>query len=80
MNRNDAKLIIESEGLKHYNLYDNHGIYPNEVSISMKNDKLVVFTSDERKCKISEIEYDNENDALNDFIERLRADKILNSL
>lgn len=52
-------LIIDNEGFKHYNLYDNHGIYPNEVSISMKNDKWVVSTPDERKCRISEIEYDN---------------------
>ena len=79
MNRNEAKFIIKNEGLKHYNLYDDHGIYPNEVSISLKNDKWVVFISDERKCKISEEKYDNESDALNDFIKRLRADKILNS-
>jgi len=80
MTRNEAVIIIKTENLKHYNWFNDHNIYPSEVSITLRDNVWGVFTSDERACRISEISYDNESDALLDFIERLRADKMLDNL
>lgn len=77
MNKSDARKIIENENLKHYNWFGNREVYPYEVSISKTENSWSVFTADERTCKISEAIYDNENDALTEFIKRLRADKKL---
>lgn len=80
MNKINAEKIIKDEKLMHFNWFNNHKIYPNEVNIGKVNSEWSVFTTDERASKISEVLYKNESDALIDFIKRLRADKVLNSL
>lgn len=80
MNEKEAKKIINNEKLINYNWFEDHEVCPNEVCIRKVNNEWSVFTSDERCSKISEIMYEDENKAIEDFIERLRADKILRSI
>ncbi len=74
----EAIQIIEDENLKNYNWFDNHELQPNEVEITKHENVWNVATADERKTRISKMSYESESEALNDFIERLRADKVLN--
>lgn len=78
MTEREAIQIIKDEDLKNYNWFDNHEVQPNEVEITKRENVWIVATADERKTRISTISYKSENEALNDFIERLRADKVLN--
>ena len=78
MTEREAIQIIKDEGLKNYNWFDNHEVQPNEVEITKRENVWIVATADERKTRISTISYKSESEALNDFIERLRADKVLN--
>ncbi|OXM12979.1 hypothetical protein [Paenibacillus herberti] len=80
MTREEALKIIETEKLKNFNWYGDHVLRANEVVISEVSTRWSVFTADERESVISEVVYDSESDALEDFIERLRADKILSEL
>ena len=80
MTKNEVINIIKDEELLNYNLFEEHEVKPEEVVIRIVNDKWSVYTSDERNCIISEEIYDNESDAFDDFIDRLRADKILREL
>jgi hypothetical protein len=79
MNRNEAFRILENEGLKYYKWFDKHGIKPNQVIIYEEDNKWVVCAADERACiaDTSYSYYDDENKALDDFIERVRLEKIL---
>ena len=54
----------------------------NEVVILKQSGKWIVYVTDERASKITNSvdEYTTESEALDDFIERLRADKILREL
>ena len=54
----------------------------NEVVLRHENDKWIVYVTDERASKItnSQETYADEEEALDDFIDRLRADKILREL
>jgi hypothetical protein len=47
-----------------------------------ENDKWIVYVTDERASKItnSQDSYADEEEALDDFIDRLRADKIFREL
>ncbi|GMQ55968.1 hypothetical protein AN1V17_03600 [Vallitalea sediminicola] len=76
----EVKKIILVEQLINYNWFGDHDIYPNEVCIRKVNDDWSVFTSDERCSQISDVLYQNESEALQDFLQRLRADKVLRSL
>ncbi|SBV99479.1 conserved hypothetical protein [uncultured Eubacteriales bacterium] len=78
MTEREAIQIIKDEDLKNYNWFDNHEVQPNEVEITKRENVWIVATADERKTRISTISYKSESEALNDFIERLRADKVLN--
>ena len=78
MTEREAIQIIKDEDLKNYNWFDNHELQPNEVEITKRENVWIVATADERKTRISTISYKSESEALNDFIERLRADKVLN--
>ncbi len=78
MTEREAIKIIKEENLKNYNWFENHDLRPNEVEIVKLEEVWTVATADERATRISEISYNNESEALDDFIERLRADKVLN--
>lgn len=80
MDNMQAMKIIEDEELKNYNWFNDHEVSPNEICIRKVNDHWSVFTSDERCSKISEQLYQDKSKALEDFIERLKADKILRNL
>jgi len=80
MTREEALQIIKDEKLQYYNWFAEHEKRANEVAIIHNNGKWSVFTTDERECVISEVKYDSESDALKDFIERLRASKMLREL
>ncbi|WP_055109359.1 hypothetical protein [Paenibacillus ihumii] len=80
MTREEALKIIKKEKLKNFNLYGDHAHRANEVVIRKVFTGWSVYTVDERESVISEVLYDSESDALEDFIERLRADKILSEL
>jgi len=74
----EAIQIIKDENLQNYNWFDNHELQPNEVEITKQENVWTVATADERTTRISKMSYKSESEALNDFIERLRADKVLN--
>ena len=79
MTREDAINIIKGEGLKSYNLDEKRDNREDEIVIKQQNDAWIVYVTDERASKItnSQYTYSNEEEALDDFIDRLRADKIL---
>ncbi|THE10569.1 hypothetical protein E1I69_18355 [Bacillus timonensis] len=80
MIREEAMKIIQTEDLQNYNWFSDRGIYPDEVGIIMKDNTWIVYSADERASIRNQVEFQNESDALTEFIERLRADKILRSL
>ncbi|QUI21665.1 hypothetical protein HZI73_04865 [Vallitalea pronyensis] len=73
MNNDEILMIIREEGLNYYNWYNSKKVKCNQVCIDLKDDHWIVFTTDERQHRISENAFDNENDALQEFIKRLRA-------
>jgi hypothetical protein len=77
MTEQEAIQIIRDEGLKNYNWFDHHTLQPNEVEIKKQRNAWIVATTDERGNRISAISYKFESEALEDFIERLRADRVL---
>ncbi|MGF7046922.1 hypothetical protein J2T13_001424 [Paenibacillus sp. DS2015] len=80
MTREETLKIIGNEKLKNFNWYGDHALRANEVVIREVSTRWSVYTADERESVISEVVYDSESDALEDFIKRLRADKILSEL
>lgn len=79
MTKLEAKEIIEKEMLKRFNWFDEHQIKENEVGIRVDGDQWVVYVTDERASVVtgSITKFNNESDALDNFIKRLRTDKIL---
>ncbi|MEH7388037.1 Imm59 family immunity protein [Bacillus sp. JJ1521] len=79
MNKFEAEKIIREEDLTRYNWFDEHPLRENEVGISIDNDQWVVYVTDERASIVtgSITKFNNESDALDNFIKRLRTDKIL---
>jgi hypothetical protein len=71
--REIALEIIQNEKLQYLNWFDDHKMNPNEIGISEKANKWIVYTSDERANPISEKEFQTESEALANFIKRLRA-------
>lgn len=73
----DARKIIQEEGLQGYNLCEERENRENEVVLKKENEKWIVYVTDERASKIinSVDKYNTEAEAIEDFIERLRADK-----
>ena len=51
----------------------------NEVVLKKENEKWIVYVTDERASKITNSvdKYNTETEAIEDFIERLRADKAI---
>ncbi len=79
MKRDEAIRIIKEEDLRNYNLDENRFNRENEVGIKNENGYWTVYATDERASMVtgSEIRFDNEELAFDNFIKRLRADKIL---
>lgn len=82
MERDKAIEIIHKEGLINFNMFEKRDNKENEVVILEQSGKWIVYVTDERASKITNSvdEYTTESEALDDFIERLRADKILREL
>ena len=79
MTRDIAKKIINEEGLVGYNFFDSRVNEENEIVIANESNQWVVFATNERASKVtgSEKVFDNEADALGNFIKRLRALNVL---
>ena len=79
MIREEAINIIQSEGLKSYNLNENRYNRENEMVIKQENNTWIVYVTDERASKVtgSEEMFINEEEAWSNFIKRLR---ILNTI
>ncbi|MFC7785548.1 Imm59 family immunity protein [Rossellomorea sp. GCM10028870] len=82
MNIKEAIRIIHDEKLQDYNMNELRGNRENEVVLRHENDKWIVYVTDERASKITNSQgtYADEEEALDDFIDRLRADKIFREL
>ena len=74
MTREEAMEIIKKENLKYYNLFGHHPYGRFELAIRKDRDKWVVFMIDERRNvgTGSESFFENESDAWDNFIWRLR--------
>ncbi len=70
MTRFEAQRILKKEGLKYYNLFNEHEVKPDEV---------IIYETDERACIVdsSYVCFDNEEDALDYFVKLVRLEKIL---
>ena len=75
MKRKEAEGIIISENLISYSFFENRNDATDEMVIKRTLDKWTVYATNERAAKIIEGEksFDNEEDALDNFIRRLRA-------
>jgi len=73
MTRNEILKIIKNEEMDYYNWYNSQDVYGNQVCIDISEDKWVVFTTNEKRYKVTEICFNNESDVLKEFIKRLRA-------
>jgi hypothetical protein len=67
------------EKLKQFNWFDEHPLRENEVGIKVDGNQWTVYVTDERASIVSgSITYfNNESEALDSFIKRLRTEKIL---
>ncbi|MGC6768028.1 Imm59 family immunity protein [Enterococcus sp. LJL51] len=77
MTEEKAKEIIRTENLANFVMFENKHIGENKTVITKKSDIWEVFVTNERAVKSGVREYDNESDALEDFIERLKINKQL---
>lgn len=82
MTKEEAIKIIKEENLKNFNINEDRKNKPDEIIIQEKNGFWIVYTTTERAGKVtgSEMVFKNENNAWENFIERLRADKILREI
>ena len=82
MTREDAINIISKEGLKSYNLNEERYNREDELVIKQENDTWVVYATDERASVVtgSKKIFINEEEAWENLINRLRADKILREI
>lgn len=79
MTKEQALRIIKNEQLKNYNMGDGRLYRENEVGICKKQGLWIVYATDERASIVtgSESLFESESAAWENFIERLRADKVL---
>lgn len=75
MNLEEAKKIIQKEHLSNYVMFSDGLNQAEKVILEKEKDKWKVYTNDERATAISTILYSSLEEALDDFIERLRGDK-----
>ena len=75
MNIKEAIKIIHENKLQYYNMNEERDNRENEVVLRHENDKWIVYVTDERTSKVtnSQYAYSNEEEALDDFIDRLVA-------
>lgn len=75
MTRECIKKIIDKEGLKGYNFFENRVNAEDEIVIVNASGQWFVYVTDERASKRpgSEKRFDNEAEALDNFLTRLRA-------
>ncbi len=82
MTEKNAKKIIREEKLINYNLNEDRYNKENEVVIKKEGDYWIVYSTDERASTVtnSKIIFENEEEAWDNLIKRLRADKVLREL
>ena len=75
MNIKEAIKIIKDEKLQGYNMNEERYNRENEVVLRCENDKWIVYATDERASKDTNSQdiYFDEEEALDNFIDRLRA-------
>ena len=75
MNIKEAIKIIKDEKLQGYNMNEERYNRENEVELRCENDKWIVYATDERASKVTNSQdiYFDEEEALDNFIDRLRA-------
>ena len=75
MNIKEVIKIIQDEKLQDYNMNEERYNRENEVVLRRENDKWIVYATDERASKVTNSQdiYLDEQEALDDFIDRLRA-------
>lgn len=75
MTRDSVKKIIRKEKLTGYRFFENRNYEENEIVIVNDSKQWIVYATDERASKVtgSEKTFDNEEDALENFVKRLRA-------
>ena len=74
MTREELYEIIEQEHLKHA-VFDEAKPYTQDLCLCQRNGKWVIYATDERAAVVtgSEKQYDNEEEANEHFLRRLRA-------
>ena len=79
MTREEAKKIVKEEGLKRINWYGEQELKEDEVGINYDDNHWIVYATDERASVVtgSITKFDNESEALDNFIARARTEKIL---
>lgn len=79
MSKLECIKVINEEGLSGYNFFEDRVDRENEIVIAKDSEQWIVYATDERASKITDSEkvFDNEADALENFIKRLRALNIL---
>lgn len=75
MTRECIKKVIDEECLRGYNFFENRANAENEIVIVKDSEQYIVYVTDERASKMSgsEKRFDNEVEALENFLTRLRA-------
>ena len=75
MNIKEAIKNIKDEKLQGYNMNEERYNRENEVVLRCENDKWIVYATDERASKVTNSQdiYFDEEEALDNFIDRLRA-------
>ena len=79
MTIDDVRNIINEEKLVGYNFFEDRNNDENEIVIMNDSAEWVVYATDERASKVtgSEKKFDSEEEALKNFVKRLRALNIL---
>lgn len=80
MNMEEVKEVIKKENLSNYSLFNQDNPKENEVGIAKDNNSWKVYARNERATEEGVRFFDNENDALDSFVKRLRASKALDDL
>ena len=75
MNIKEAIKIIKDEKLQGYNMNEERYKKKNKFVLRCENDKWIVYATDERASKVTNSQdiYFDEEEALDNFIDRLRA-------
>ena len=75
MTSESVKRIISDEGLTGYRFFESGMNAENEIVIVKDSRQWIVYATDERACKVtgSDQTFNNEEDALDNFLKRLRA-------